>query len=129
MGWLSRLLRRKDDRRERRAEEELLREDAEAQAAAYASDDVPASVIRYVPADDEDVSLNIEVLCEDFHGKILPEKGSVIWITRQGVPRPFKVARIDFIENGSAYDVSRVYVVVEPATFGDVNPNPRFGAD
>lgn len=88
---------------------------------------LPAAVIRYI-IDDEEAGPDIEILCEEFHAPVLPERGSVIWIydydTR--TTRPYKCIRYDFFESDDEYERSRIYIVVEAAMSSDIVPNPKY---
>ena len=88
--------------------------------------EIPASVIRYVPADDETSGVSIEVVIENFSAPIMPEPGAVIWCDVDGILMPFHCIRFDFICNKSELDSGRVYIVVEPATQKHIIPNPQF---
>lgn len=125
--WISRLFGSHDNEMKREEEmvDEIIKENEEMLERAY-EDEIPAAVIRYIPAQDDDGGPRIEVLLYEFHCSMLPETGSIIWIRQDKMMRPFKCIRYDYIENGAELDVIRVYIVVEPATTSDVIPNPKF---
>lgn len=85
-----------------------------------------SSVIRYIKNDEDDPPV-IDVLCEEFHGPIMPETGSIIWVSVDGgVSRPFICIRYDFFESGDEEERSRVYIVVRPALISDIMPKLTF---
>lgn len=90
---------------------------------------LPVSVIRYLK-DDDDSAPQIEILCEQFHGPMLPEPGSIIWIADDytRTSRPYKCIRYDFFESDDEYERSRSYIVVQCASSSEVMPNPKFVA-
>lgn len=77
------------------------------------------SVIRYI-RNDEDAPPVIEVLCENFKGPIMPEVGSIIWVSDGGLSRPYKCLRYDFFQSSDEDESRRVYIVVHPAKISDI---------
>lgn len=123
--WFERLRARKEFEREEQLVEEVIRENEEAAEEARESAGIPATIISYIPADD-DSGPKMDILVEEMTCRMLPEPGSIIWISADEGSRPFKVIRFDYMENGSEYDSMRVYVVVQPAYSSDVMPNPQY---
>lgn len=127
--WLERFRKKKAVERELEEEErlvaEVIRENEAAAEEARQDAGIPATVITYIPADD-DSGPKMDILVEEMTCRMLPEPGSIIWISGEDVSRPFKVVRFDYMENGSDYDSMRVYVVTVPAYSSDVMPNPQF---
>ena len=114
----------RERKREERLTDEIIKENDAAVEEAL-TEGIPAAVIEYIPNDDG-MPL-IRFLLEEMTCRMLPEVGSILWITQdKGVTRPHKVIRYDYMENGSLYDSIRVYVVTEPATTSDIMPNPRY---
>lgn len=105
-----------------RLSEENLKEDIDDKSEEL----FKSSVIRYI-RNDEDNPPVIDVLCEDFHGPIMPEPGSIIWVSVDGgVSRPFKCIRYDFFESGDEDERRKVYIVVHPAVISDIMPKLTF---
>ena len=115
-----------EDELEERLSNEIIREN-EQELENIRNQELPVSIISYSVPDTEDGTPNINVLVDEYHCNMLPESGSIIWITdNSGAMRPHKFIRFDFIENGSEIDTARVYIVVEPAFISDVVPHPKF---
>jgi len=111
---------------EERLSDEIIREN-EQELENIRNQELPVSIISYSVSNNEDEIPEINILVEEFHCNLLPEPGSIIWITgNDGAMRPHKTIRFDFIENGSEIDTVRVYIVVEPAFKTDVVPHPKF---
>ena len=126
MDWLEKRKRRKAAELEEKLTEQVIRENEEAEEEAL-SEGVPASVVTYMPSTDDSGIPRMEIIVENFTCRMMPEPGSIIWIaTKNGVLRPHKVTRYDYVENGNLYDSIRVYIVTEPATSAEVIPNPRY---
>lgn len=121
--------RERDSRLEELLSEEIIREDEQRQEEARASEDVLASVITYISSNDDDALPRMDVLVDEFKGRILPEPGSIIWIDVAGVLRSFRTVRIDYVCNNSDYDSMRVYIVVCPAQKHDIVAKPFFGVN
>lgn len=121
--------RERDSRLEELLSEEIIREDEAREAEARQSDEIQASVITYISNNDEDAFPQMDVLVDDFKGRILPEPNSIIWIDVAGMLRSFKTVRIDFVCNESDYDSMRVYIVVCPAQKHDIVARPYFGVN
>ena len=62
----------------------------------------------------------MDVIVDDFTGPMMPEEDSIIWVDIEGLLRPFKVIRYDYIQNTSEYDSMYVYIVVQPAPKSDI---------
>lgn len=115
-----------DEELEERLSDEIIKENDQ-ELENIRNQQLPASVISYSVLDDEDRTPNINVLVDEYHCNMLPEPGSIIWITTSdGTLRPHKFLRFDFIENNSELDTIRVYIVVEPAFISDVVPHKKF---
>lgn len=109
--------------------EQAIRENEELMNEAEIESSIPATIIRYFKEDD-DAPPSIEILSEDFHGPVLPETGSIIWIKDDDTrtTRPYKCIRYDYFESDDEYERSRCYIVVEAAKSSDIMPNPKFVA-
>ena len=126
MDWLEKRKRKKSAELEEKLTEQVIRENEEAEEEAL-SEGVPASVITYLPGMDDNGIPRMEIIVDNFKCRMLPEPGSIIWIAaRNGALRPHKVTRYDYVENGNLYDSMRVYIVTEPATVGEIIPNPTY---
>lgn len=110
---------KRNELREERFSEEIIREDEERLRESYEKE-IPASVITYLQENDETAAPVMDVIVDSFSGPILPEEGSVIWVDINGLLRPFKVIRYDYIQNSSEYDSMRLYIVVHPASKSDI---------
>ena len=121
--------RERDSRLEELLSEEIICEDEQRQEEARASEDVMASVITYISSNDDDALPRMDVLVDEFKGRVLPEPGSIIWIDVAGVLRSFRTVRIDYVCNDSDYDSMRVYIVVCPAQKHDIVAKPFFGVN
>ncbi len=124
--WFERLRAKKEFEREEQLVEDVIRENEEAAEEARENAGIPATIISYIPADD-DSGPKMDILVEEMTCRMMPEPGSIIWIAEKNrVLRPHKVTRYDYVENGNLYDSIRVYIVTEPATSAEVVPNPRY---
>ena len=121
--------RERDSRLEELFSEEIIREDEQRQEEARQSDNILASVITYISSNDDDALPQMDVLVDEFKGRIIPEPGSIIWIDISGVLRSFKTVRLDYVCNESDYDSMRVYIVVCPAQKHDIVARPYFGVN
>lgn len=119
--------RERDSRLEERLSEEIIREEEQRREEANESTDVLASVITYISTNDEDALPRMDILVDEFKGRLLPEPGSIIWIDIDGILRSFCTVRLDYVCNESDYDSMRVYVVVRPASKHDIVDKPFFG--
>lgn len=120
--WLKMIFsseRKRNELREERFSEEIIREDEERLRESYEKE-IPASVITYLQENDDAATPVMDVIVDNFSGPILPEAGSVIWVDINGLLRPFKVIRYDYIQNSSEYDSMRLYIVVHPASKSDI---------
>jgi hypothetical protein len=124
---LDRKRRLKELREEEKLTQEVIQENEKAAEEAREESGIPAAVITYIPAPDEEGGPRMDVLVEEMTCRLMPEPGSIIWIAAgEGVSRPFKVVRFDYVENGSEFDSMRVYIVTEPAFSSDIVPNPHY---
>lgn len=89
--------------------------------------DIPASVIEYVPSDDDSGIAVMHVLCENFLAGILPEPGSIIWCRNKDKLIPYKCDRYDFICDQNEYNSIRTYIVVVPAKPSDITSTHLYG--
>ena len=125
--YLERKRRLKELREEEELTQEVIQENEKAAEEAREESGIPAAVITYIPAPDEEGGPRMDVIVEEMTCRLMPEPGSIIWIAAgEGVSRPFKVVRFDYVENGSEYDSMRVYIVTEPAFSSDIIPNPHY---
>ena len=125
-NWLFNLFQNK----EKKITEQVIRDNEEYQKkldSERPENIIPASVIRYIISEEES-GPDIEILVDDFHGPLLPEPGTIIWIYDEETrtTRPYKTVRFDFFESDDEYERSRVYIVVEGAMSSDIVPNPKY---
>ena len=99
--------------------EQILKENEEALHQAY-EEDLQASVITYVQSDDEYDTIHPVVLVDIYTGKMMPDVGSIIWITETNIMRPFIVVRYDYMQNDNMYESMKVYIVVRPAVNANI---------
>ena len=99
--------------------EQIIKENEDALQQAY-EEELQASVITYVKADDEYDTIHPVVLVDTYTAKMMPDIGSIIWITESNVMRPFKVIRYDFMQNENLYESMKVYIVVRAAVNADI---------
>ena len=121
-NWLKYMFtdsRRRDNLLEEKYSEQIIREDAERLAEAH-DKEINAKVITYLQGDDDQATPIMDVIVDDFTGPMMPEEDSIIWVDIEGLLRPFKVIRYDYIQNTSEYDSMYVYIVVQPAPKSDI---------
>ena len=121
-NWLKYMFtdsRRRDNLLEEKYSEQIIREDAERLAEAR-DKEINAKVITYLQGDDDQATPIMDVIVDDFTGPMMPEEDSIIWVDIEGLLRPFKVIRYDYIQNTSEYDSMYVYIVVQTAPKSDI---------
>lgn len=110
-----------EEEKEEAFEKRLIQENQEELQKTISDDNIQISVIQYYI--DESVTPSVIrsfTLIDNFLGPILPEKGAIIWIEEEGGLRPFSVIRYDFFATENIEQSVRVYVVVKPASSGDI---------
>jgi hypothetical protein len=118
-----------DEDIEEALEDKIIKEEEDNVESEYLNSDIKSTLITYIPTSEEDMSCRMEILVDEMHTPILPEPGSVIWVMKEDGLRPWKCIRYDYIENGSLYDVRRVYIVAEKATSSDIMEKPSYSED
>lgn len=81
---------------------------------------VTAMVIKYIEKDEGEIP-EIFKIC-NFHSEMFPDQGSIIWAPniKRNKLIPYKVIRVDFIEDLDSDVCKYNYIVVKDATINDI---------
>ena len=105
---------------EQEIEEEIISENIKEQ------ENIKAIVIEYIISENSEIP-QIKKIC-NFHLDLLPEQNSIIWAPndKQTNLLPYKVIRLDFIEDPDTDAQNFIFIVVKPATTQDIVLNYEY---
>ena len=102
---------------EQEIEEEIIKENLQEE------EKITAIIIEYIIDENSEIP-KIKKIC-NFHSELLPEQNSIIWAPNSNQTRllPYKVLRLDFIEDLDTDAKNFIYIVVKPALLNDIAVN------
>lgn len=83
-------------------------------------DTVSAMIITYIEQDEGEIPKMFKIC--NFHSDLIPEQNSIIWAPNLNKTKliPYKVIRMDFIEDLNSDVYKYNYIVVKEATISDI---------